>query len=118
MPTKPKPFHEGQQVVVTATYGPTSGRHGRIQTTEATVTKVGRTRVQVEIHGREWPFYMETGIEADGYGHRRVWVPEVLAQEARRLELVQQLDRLNVRVHTAKLTADQLEAILAIVEQD
>lgn len=120
MPTKPKPkpFHEGQKVIVTRTYGRSAFREVPEDGQEAVVTKVGRTRMHVEIHGREYPFYMETGIEADGFGHRKIWAPEVLAQEPRRLELIQLLDRLQVRVHSAKLTAGQLEAILAIVEQD
>lgn len=113
---KAKRFHEGQEVVVTKAHL-SHGLEVPEEMTRGVVEVVGRTRVQVKVYRRTCPFYMATGIEVDGFGHRKVWPIEEYEVEGERIELVRKLTRLGVDTWRVALTVDQLRAILTIVEE-
>ena len=89
MSTAPN-FHLGQAVLFF------EGR--RRESRQVEISRVGRTNVGVQMYGRERVFNARTGLDAR---HRigdpdRIATPEMLAEEKRHADLVEQLRRLGI----------------------
>lgn len=106
-------FYEGQAVVIVGQDGrPEEGRE------DVTVAAVKRTFVHVRNRwGNIAKFRIEDGWESNGFLHRRLWTPEALDVEDRRVDAVRRLRAQDVLVRSVgRLTVEQLEAMVAIVE--
>jgi hypothetical protein len=81
-----------------------------------TVTRVGRTLMDVSYNNRTETFRRDSGARHnDGYGHRRVKTLEQVAQDARRAEAVEALSKHGVELRWGfKLTIEQLEALAEV----
>lgn len=107
-------FTEGQTVL----HLETGGR--KIEPREVTVTKVGRTRVTVEIHGWAHQFRMEDGWACKDFGGRIV-TREQYAEERRRGALHARL-RQDYGItftggHVRDIDADTWEKVLAVLDE-
>lgn len=93
-----------------------SGSNMRGRRTEVTVTRVGRKYVYV---GRS-RYRMDTGTEADGYGHTSLRTPAQAAEAYRRTEMLAELEErglVPVRYARCGLSMAQLERVLEVLRE-
>lgn len=107
-------FTEGQTVL----HLEAGGR--KTEPREVTVTKVGRTRVTVEIHGWAHQFHMDTGWACKDFGGRVV-TPEQYAEEQRaaatRERLQKEYGLMFSGGHSQDIDADTWEKVLAVLDE-
>jgi hypothetical protein len=110
-------FTVGQKVKVFDVNGPRMGMP--VGGWDAVVTKVGRKLVTVK-HEGEWgigeQYRMEDGQANDGWGHRSIKTLEQADDSERRSRATVVLRKAGIETYRVRLTATQLEAIVAILE--
>lgn len=88
---------------------------------EATITRVGRTLVYVQLYSREAGFYKENGLpRRNDHGHGwRMYTAETLAETLRRREVVDTVqERTRSHAWTNALSTEALEAIAEILTKE
>jgi hypothetical protein len=107
-------YEAGQRVVVVST-------NRGVEITEDTICRVGRKYAYVQDRwGRDRPFDMETGVEKDGYGHRRIYTPEAWAETQRRAGIEKALrERHDVSFRrSGRVSTPTLGEILCLLDAD